>query len=307
MGRRGAPLRSLPPARPGPSPRARGVQSSAASPPRSPPRAPRGAEQSGAPGAAGPRRVGPPAALTLASGGRISTWLFSSSFFAASFCANAELNDTFTMVCPQHSARRRTRTRSSPHRRSFAGCPLPCHPPLLPRRGCRPRPLVRRLRRRRRRRCLTGRAERGGGGSRASPSAQCLPRRGGRGAPSGRGFPLWARWPRGRGPVCAWPCPGRCGPVLRAETLEGPCPPGRGSVPAHGGAPGWDTAGAALPWGTAGTSGSARPVQCQHFPDCHFNLGCFAKRKCLGLMFVKKIPKILYRQRGGEIHPFLNP
>lgn len=40
-----------------------------------------------------------PAGLTLAgSGGRISTWLFSSSFLAASFCANAELNDTFTMA-----------------------------------------------------------------------------------------------------------------------------------------------------------------------------------------------------------------
>lgn len=105
MGRRGARPRSfLRPAR-GPSPRARGVQSPAASPPRSLPRAapPSAAQRQAPPGR--PRRVGPPAALTLASGGRISTWLFSSSFFAASFCANAELNDTFTMAGPQRPAR----------------------------------------------------------------------------------------------------------------------------------------------------------------------------------------------------------
>lgn len=133
MGRRGAPLRSLPPAGPrvvaaGKGRTKHGIVPAALPSPASP------AERSGAERSARRRRgrlrkVGPPSALTLASGGRISTWLFSSSFFAASFCANAELNDTFTMAGLQRPASRRKRTRSSPDRRSFAGCLLPCHPP----------------------------------------------------------------------------------------------------------------------------------------------------------------------------------
>lgn len=72
-----------------------------------------------------------PAALTLASGGRISTWLFSSSFLAASFCANAELNDTFTMAATALGDGENERERDA------AGCLLPRHPPT---RNCYPGP-----------------------------------------------------------------------------------------------------------------------------------------------------------------------